>query len=255
MHRCAIASMVGFFALLAACDPSPLRAPERLDASQPSADAAAERSRLVAAVTGWGARRVFGPPPPVVDKPAPPPAMPPLACPEGCVAKTKANRQWCEQSPDVAHGPMRLYYANGQLYAEGQFEAGQAVGTWRWYHANGKLRQRIEMSASVPHGRTEPYWPNGSLHYRQDFDHGLLVCAQRYYYADGGLQEAVDFVAGRREGPAEARHPNGALRWQGSYAADRRSGAWSFSNADGHVEARCDYRDGRLASGDPACPP
>ena len=44
-----------------------------------------------------------------------------------------------EMKGDQQHGKYSLYYSEGGLRREGQYENGKRVGTWKWYTPSGKL--------------------------------------------------------------------------------------------------------------------
>ncbi len=43
----------------------------------------------------------------------------------------------------VNDGPYREFYADGQLFVEGEFERGKQIGEWTYHHPTGKVAKKV----------------------------------------------------------------------------------------------------------------
>lgn len=112
----------------------------------------------------------------------------------------------------VAHGRDVLWYSNGRLRHEREYEHGEPRGRWRSWFENGVL----ESDASyAPGERTAMSW----------------------WREDGSLSSSGGHVLGRREGQWSSFHSNGMPAARGNWSDGERHGPWSFfDDAGGLVE-------------------
>lgn len=59
------------------------------------------------------------------------------------------------------HGPVKDYYMDGSIYAQGTYVDDKAAGTWSFYYSNKQLNCRGTFDSSKAVGVWEFWWPNG----------------------------------------------------------------------------------------------
>ena len=67
-----------------------------------------------------------------------------IDCPKGTTPNGETtpdvSEAWCEDSNHKMHGPYRVWWPNGKLGNEGQYEHGDASGKWRAWYETGELQ-------------------------------------------------------------------------------------------------------------------
>jgi antitoxin component YwqK of YwqJK toxin-antitoxin module len=187
------------------------------------------------------------------EPPPPPPATVVLEkqtvtqnFPDGGV---QIERQVTKYSDDriVNDGTYKEFYPSGKLFVEGQYEDGDPVGEWTYWHENEKKNRTDVYESGELNGRWEVYRDDGSLEAEREFKvgqrHGEWIVyddtgkvpLQKMHYQDG--------------------KPHG--KWQEWYASGSPKGEYNFENGertgeaiewfeDGRERARASYRDGKL---------
>ncbi|MCB1304640.1 MAG: toxin-antitoxin system YwqK family antitoxin [Leptospiraceae bacterium] len=125
-----------------------------------------------------------------------------------------ANGQLKAQGPysgDARQGHWIFYHSNGKKQAEGNFEKGRMVGTWTMYHSNGKKESEGE--------------------YKNNFKDGLWVL-----YDESGIKTSeATYKGGFKHGPWTEYYPGGGVFFKGSYAWDKADGQWTYYFRSGQL--------------------
>ncbi len=154
-----------------------------------------------------------------------------------------------DNKSECAHA--RLFYADGQLAAEGWYYNSQKDSTWSYYS----------------------YYDH-TLTSREVYSKGLRNGLMLHYYNNGNLSEKLTWVNNKKEGPWEQYFSNNILKLKGSYHEDRltgdflvnydkgnpylrgvykndlQDGKWIFFKEDGTVDLELEYKDGITANED-----
>lgn len=116
-------------------------------------------------------------------------------------------------------GPWKEFFADGSLRAEGNYADGKTVGTWKFYHLNGKLEQTGKYSKQ---GKPDGVW--------------------KWYYEDGKPLREENYRNGLRDGLLSEWDEDGTLIQEGEFVDGEEDGAWFYLTGDNYVRGR--YREG-----------
>lgn len=170
----------------------------------------------------------------------------------------------------VSDGPNKEYHSNGQLYADGQFELGKAVGKWTYYHPSGQKAKEVSYADGRPDGEVTVYNTDGKVlakrvyaagkragvwesydetgeqkvredHYADGKANGLF----KVWYSNGQLQREMPFVEGKQTGVATEWTRTGEKRAEVAFKDGKRDGKTTVWQRDGKVVEQV-YEEGRL---------
>ncbi|MBQ0016304.1 MAG: hypothetical protein KBT04_04920 [Bacteroidales bacterium] len=138
----------------------------------------------------------------------------------------------------------KRYYANGQLQYEKHYTAGKnrssvASGTWRYYHANGKLFAKADFDAQHPMG---DHWSfeneNGEPYFAEGYD---SLCVTEL----NELETPATIVLYRDKNEEHYQfYSNCQIRSHGTTSGGKRIGHWAFWHSNGQMQAEADFVDG-----------
>lgn len=171
----------------------------------------------------------------------------------------------------VSNGINKEYYSSGQLYAEGSFRLGTAVGEWTYYHPNGEVAKKVTYADGKPDGgvtvlndqgkviakRTyakglrdgvwETYSQDGEQKLREDhYSGGKANGIFKVWFSNGQLRREVPFVDGKQEGVAKEWTSTGEKRAEVSFRGGLKDGPTKIWQSDGKVVEQT-YEAGKLA--------
>ena len=89
------------------------------------------------------------------------------------------------EGEDIKHGPSKMWYTNGQLQQQGEYDHGLEVGEFTWWHQNGQK----SLEGSYKQGKREGQWTwwhkNGQKSIEGFFADGRAVDRWVYWGEDG----------------------------------------------------------------------
>jgi len=95
----------------------------------------------------------------------------------------------------VQHGTWRSYYGDGTKNSEIRFRRGRIVGTAKYWHPNGQVRQVVPYNDhGLPHGAVRWWDTNGVLLVTSAMTNG--TGKDYYFYPDGRIRKIVHFHNG-----------------------------------------------------------
>ena len=138
----------------------------------------------------------------------------------------------------VKNGPYILYHGKNVRAMEGTYLSNLPQGIWRYWYANGQLKDSGLLINNVMCGLWQSYNTKGqlliSVHYKPEPGSNLNPPAPR---RSGTLLPDMSPVPGERDGVALAYYPTGQLQDSGVYSNDRRTGLWKSWYVNGQISA------------------
>ena len=98
----------------------------------------------------------------------------------------------CETRSGKKHGLERLYYRNGDVFSEGQFENGVRVGRILEWNEVGLLIRSAEYDGGLLNGEYESRWENGLLKERGRFCAGVREVGYTWFGMDGSVRSVLE---------------------------------------------------------------
>ena len=159
-------------------------------------------------------------------------------------------------------------YENGQLLYEGQFKDDVPYGTFKYYHANGKLKSVTEFQQGVHKVRTVIYHENGHKasegayidqqkdgEWRYYSDRDTLIQLEHYalgkknglwqtYSPTGILLEECNYLNDKKDGVSKSYYLNGVVSNEATYVAGETNGKSTAYYPNGKVSATGNYHNG-----------
>jgi uncharacterized protein len=172
------------------------------------------------------------------------------------------------------HGPLQLFYPNGQLKRLEMMQAGERSGKWETYdedgskrdvacYLNGKIVGDLVSfyangvkAASIPYGKAglpdgvaTEWFESGSVKSTKRYSDGLLCGdgwnpAVTLYYENQAIAEVQDFRDGIPLGTHFKYFESGREAYKASYKSGKRHGAEQWFFEDGQRKGHGEWREG-----------
>lgn len=136
-------------------------------------------------------------------------------------------------------GYWKLYYATGELKAEGEYENSERTGDWIFYHLNGEIEHKGKYVDGLPQGRWTWYFDTGVLRREEYYRRGKEDGRSVEYDEDGEVISEGEYISGYKEG--EWFYHVGDHTEKGSYRDGERTGDWIYEYPDGALNYQGEY--------------
>ena len=103
------------------------------------------------------------------------------------------NTKALESGAEKKNGPIKVYYNDGKLKAQGSLINGEKAGVWTSYYPNGAMWSRTAYFDGLASGASVTYYKNGSIQYTGDYVKGNRAGKWKFYNEDGSLEKEVEF--------------------------------------------------------------
>ena len=170
---------------------------------------------------------------------------------------------------DLVEGPFKSYYKDGPLESEGYylsnlqqrkwtyyFEDGQLrgigsykdgdgtshgntgipkhgrIGTWKFFHKNGKLKSESTWKDGERDGPYKSYYENGQLKEEGTLKDGELDGPTKTYYQNGQLKSEITWKDGELDGPTKTYYQNGQLKRETTYQFGQKIKERKYKNVE-----------------------
>lgn len=132
-----------------------------------------------------------------------------------------------EKNSDVSK--VQFYTVEGVLESEGFMKAKNRIGTWKYYHPDGKTLMIEEQYLNgMLDGKSVTYFDSGKIaeekNYKMNLQEGLAI----RYDSKGVLISKVTYEGGKLNGPATYYTVDGKIKYQGNYENDKKIGQWEY---------------------------
>jgi len=118
-------------------------------------------------------------------------------------------------------------------------------GTQRLWFENGQLRREAEYDDGKKHGRVTEWYESGTKYKEGTYQNGRPVLWQGWCEVTGGKQwEETYDSEGHIRHRTSWHFLEGTMRVDGAYRKSRKHGTWTYWNPDGTVKATGEWRDG-----------
>ncbi|MEJ8757867.1 TonB family protein [Pontibacter sp. H259] len=145
--------------------------------------------------------------------------------PERLKAIQKPNRP-------AFNGPVRDYFADGNLWATGSYNKGQKWGQWSFYYPNGQLDCRGEFDGIWPKGKWQFWYPDGKLLMEATFDKANMYLHN--FWNEAG-EQTIKEGAGRYT--IIMQDENGReMKMEGAVLNGKQTGVWAYGPVGGQAE-------------------
>ena len=145
----------------------------------------------------------------------------------------------------VSDGIHKEFFSTGQLYVEGEFDKGKAVGKWTFHHPSGEVAKEVTYKDGRPDGEVKLFNEEGKLIARREYVAGLRTGVWETYAADGEqkLREET-YKDGKPDGAFRTWYTNGQLRQEMNYVAGKLEGLATEWTRVGDKRAEVNFKDG-----------
>lgn len=168
-------------------------------------------------------------------------------------------------------GDIKFYGIEGRVTAEGRFnENGNKDGLWKYYHSNGRLKEKQIMKDGEPADTAFSYYSNGLLNLKVPYKNGKVdgkvlvynngILSRSIYYENGeaGSGDLIDYhsigtvnikvplVDGKANGTFKSFYDSGELFRTGEQKEGELSGARITYFKTGQVSYKEQYVEGEL---------
>ena len=170
----------------------------------------------------------------------------------------------------IFHGELTIWYSNGQVKTQGEFQNGNKNGVWMEYYPTGQLQTNRFFINGNNHGELTEWHMNGQVlkkglyvlgerhgEWKEWFDDGSLD--KIYHYEDGILEGAYVtywtnsnskvlnrglFENGLKQGEWISYYPTGQVSWRENYLNGKKHGDFTSYDFSGRVISKTSYIEG-----------
>ena len=148
-----------------------------------------------------------------------------------------------DSKSEYAHA--RLFYADGQLAAEGWYFNSRKDSTWSYYsYYDHTLTSRETYIKGVRNGLMLHYFNNGNLSEKLVWVNNKREGSWEQYFSNNILKLRGSYHEDRLEGSFAVNFEKGNPYLRGAYKNDLRDGKWIFYKEDGTVDLELEYKNG-----------
>jgi antitoxin component YwqK of YwqJK toxin-antitoxin module len=145
----------------------------------------------------------------------------------------------------VSDGPHKEFFSNGQLYVEGEFAKGKAIGKWVFHHPNGKVAKEVTYKDGRPDGEVKLFNEEEKLVARREYAAGLRSGTWETYSDDGEQKlREENYKDGKADGPFRTWYTNGQLRQETTFVAGKIEGLATEWTRVGDKRAEVNFKNG-----------
>lgn len=156
------------------------------------------------------------------------------------------NKEW-NQSNDKGEkvGPWRAFHENGKLRYQGQFNANQPVGEFRYFFDDGNLQSTLIFDKDNPSkSKATHFYQTGEKMAEGDYLDQKKSGEWRAFGAGGVLVEESSYIDGAKFGDWRLFYPNGKLLSEVYVERDLEQGIKREFYPDGGLKKEETYKDG-----------
>ncbi len=145
----------------------------------------------------------------------------------------------------VSDGPHKEFFSNGELYVEGEFDKGKAVGKWVYHHPNGTVAKEVTYEDGRPDGEVKLFNEEGKLVARREYVEGQRNGVWETYSEDGEqkLREET-YKDGKADGAFRTWYTNGQLRQETQFVDGKLEGLATEWTRVGDKRAEVNFKNG-----------
>ena len=148
-----------------------------------------------------------------------------------------------EYENGIQNGEWVYYYPSGQIEQKGLMKNGTYVGSWTWYYSNGTLkRTEYYNGKSLLEGTVTEYDSLGNEIARGDYYNGLRE--GEWFYHVNDYKEVGAYTIGFRDGIWRSYYENGKLYWEGAYSEGEPKGKHVYYHKNGMKKYKGKYQAG-----------
>jgi antitoxin component YwqK of YwqJK toxin-antitoxin module len=145
----------------------------------------------------------------------------------------------------------RLFYADGQLAAEGRYFNSFKDSTWAYYsYYNHALTATEEYAKGLRNGLTQHFFSNGNPSEKISWVNNTKEGPWEQFFTGNGIKLKGYFHEGKLQGDFGVNYESGKPYLKGSYQNDLREGVWIFYKEDGSVDMELTYTNGKASNED-----
>jgi antitoxin component YwqK of YwqJK toxin-antitoxin module len=145
----------------------------------------------------------------------------------------------------VRNGKTQVYYKNGHLEYEVNYEKGVVVDKMvTFYHDNGAIKRKISHEYNLPHGEVIDFYKNGNVYKTQFMEYGDLNGEWKSYYEDGKVLGVGNQKKGLWDGLIAEYHPNGNKKLESNFILNVATYEKKY-HPNGILEYHVEFRDGK----------
>lgn len=144
-------------------------------------------------------------------------------------------------------GDIKFYGVEGRMTAQGTFnENGNKDGLWKYYHSNGRLKERQMMDDGDGTDTSYMYFPNGLLNLKIPFEEGKIN-GDVMLYKNGVLSRTLPYTDGKvGSGEMVEYHPIGTINMKLQLSEGKANGPFKSFYDSGEVYREGKQKDGNL---------
>ncbi|MFD2550364.1 toxin-antitoxin system YwqK family antitoxin [Bizionia sediminis] len=132
--------------------------------------------------------------------------------------------------PNTNKAKVTFFSSSGKIISEGTMREKTYIGTWKYYHSNGKQLMTLEHYNNE--GRLEGerlvYYPSGVVAEKSLYKNGQLHGKSAWYNEAGTLIKMYHYNMDLLHGLAQFYDNSGNLLQEGNYRNDKKHGIWKY---------------------------
>lgn len=138
---------------------------------------------------------------------------------------------------ELRQGKSNLFFEDGTVQEESNYDKGVLEGERKLYYENGSLQAIERYDKGTFAGIYQAYYENDTLELEGQYINGVMSGEWKRYYQSGKLMEVVAFENNEENGPFIEYHENGKTKAKGAYKdGDNEHGELKLYDEAGELE-------------------
>lgn len=133
-------------------------------------------------------------------------------------------------------------------------ELGRRQGVWRYYYANGDIREEINYVNNLREGLNTKYFQGKKIHTEGNYLGGLKDGEYKRYFLSGQVAIEGKYFLGQRNGSWTEYYEDGQTKSEREYKKGIKEGNWKTYNRKGEKLTDITYKNGVDVNAAPPVP-
>ncbi len=134
-------------------------------------------------------------------------------------------------------------------------ELGRRQGVWKYYYANGDIREEINYVNNLQEGLNTKYFPGKKMQVEGNYLGGRKDGEYKRYFLSGQVAVEGKYVYGQRDGQWMEYYENGQTKSEREYKKGVKEGNWKSYDRKGTLLTNITYKNGKDVNAAPPPPP
>ncbi len=151
---------------------------------------------------------------------------------------------YIKSSMEIVNNKAYIWWENGEVKYEYNYEEGVLSGQWKFWDENGRLKEERNYEKGRRNGICKIF-KDTALVLKGAYNNGLKTGMWFSWGEQGKLKRETEYFSGKKNGIWK-KYKKGYLKTEGTYVHDVKTGIWKDYYTNGQLQWEKNYVDGLL---------